>query len=183
MKEKRNILEDITPDDHGLIKTIMGLPHKILCHHDIEQLHGIVLHELGHDSCFGLKKAVYLVDNPDFDHLVGRAGFCKNECKYHKSDLWEDPALFHQDMKEAEFYNAVRLLSKYSLKKKGIDLDDSEDVLLLGREMGMQSPHFYSWRMKHGNHGLLLFEKEKDFTSWRQGVFNNIIALLGLCGS
>lgn len=181
MAETLNLSGVFDSKEHGLVERLTRLPHKILAHHDIEGLSELVLHELGHDSCFGLKRAMYLVDNPDFDHLVGVAGFCKSECELHKSDLWEDPQTFHKDMESARFHNDLKKLAKKSLKKQEIDLHDSHDIKDLGQSMGMEDPAFFSWNVRHGNHGLLIFEKDKEISPWHHGLLANIVSLLGLC--
>ena len=91
-KDKKNGPHDEFSDEYyNLIKNLSKLPHRILQNYHLAALSEIILHELGHKDCFDFKRAVYLVDNPDFDHLVGVAGFCNGECKHHKSDLWDCP--------------------------------------------------------------------------------------------
>ena len=148
-------------DYYKLVEHMSQLPHKILQHHYLEALPQIILHELGHNHTgFGFKRAVYLVDNPDFDHLVGSAGFCCEECKHHKENMWHEPHTFVEDMKEAQFHNEMRKIIRQSLKRKDIDLNNHNDVKELGRYLGFACPDSFSWNMKHGNHGILIFEKE-----------------------
>ena len=165
-----------------IVERISHLPHRILQHHHIHGLAQLILHELGHAGCFGLKRAVYLIDNPDFDHLVGAAGFCHKECEFHKADLWKTPNSFAKDMKFAHFHNDMRQLALPSLKRKDINLHDADEVKVLGRWTGMDDPQSISWNMKHDNHGILIFEKDGDLTPWKQGLLRNAVALLSLCG-
>ena len=170
-------------DDHRLASYLSGLLRKILHHHDVDGLSQIVLHELGHENSFGLKRATYLVDNPDFDHLVGVAGFCNKECCHHKKNMWESPETFVCDMKDAEYNNSVKNFLKYSLRKKDVNLNDSQEVKDLGKDLGLETPKILSWKMRHGNHGLLLFDKgEKDHSRWKSDFLHNIVALLSFCG-
>ena len=171
-----------TEDKDNIVSKVTNLPHRILNHHEVDSLHQIVLHELGHDNCFGLKRAVYLVDNPDFDHLRGVAGFCKSECHHHKDDLWKDPYAFKNDMKDAHFHKDASSYLKASFKRKDINLHDSSEVKDLGKQMGLKNPNFVSWNMKHGNHGLLVFDQDKNLCVWRHGLLYNAAALLSLCG-
>ncbi len=170
-------------DDLRLANHLSGLLHKVLAYHDVDGLPDMVLHELGHDNCFGLQKATYLVDNPDFDHLLGVAGFCKKECSCHKEDLWENPFIFKADMKEAQYHNDIKKFLRESLRRKDINLNDSGDVKDLGIHLGINNPAHFGWNMKHGNHGLLIFDKgEKPITSWRKELLANVAALLSFCG-
>ena len=91
-----------------MAQRLLYIPQKILCHHEIEALPQIIMHDLGHKEHLDLNRATFLIDNPDFDFLRGVAGFCKDECKFHKSDLWEDPCSFHQDMSEAVFHKNMK---------------------------------------------------------------------------
>lgn len=168
-------------DCHQVIYNLSKLPNRILQNYDVEGLSEIVLHDMSHDSCFNLKKAVYLIDNPDFDHLVGAAGFCSSECKHHKKDLWESPSTFKEDMKCASFHNNVKKFFRDSLKRKDINLEDDRDVELLAKEMGIEVPKIISWNMKHGNHGILIFEK--NLQDSKEDLLNHSVGLLGLCGT
>lgn len=175
--------QNFSVEDYKLTSNLSSLLHKVLNYHDVNGLSEMVLHELGHDNCFGLKKAIYLVDNPDFDHLLGVAGFCKKDCACHKKDLWQDPYSFQNDMKSAEYHNQIQKFLNNSLRKKDINLNDSTEVRDLGKELGIEVPEFFSWNMKHGNHGLLIFEQgEKPVKDWRKDLLSNIAALLSFCG-
>lgn len=169
-------------DDHRLTQHLSELLHKILRYHDIDGLSDMILHELGHDNCFGLKKATYLVDNPDFNHLVGVAGYHEIECPYHKEDLWLDPHTFKNDMKKAQYHIDVKNFLHDSLRRRDIDLNNSKDVIVLGKNLGISEPEFFSWNMKHGNHGILIFEKNNKVDAWRKGLLANVAALLSFCG-
>lgn len=172
----------LSHEDYGIIDTIAKIPHKILKHHEVPGLAHMVLHELGHDNVFGLKRAAYFVDNPDFDHLVGVAGFCKNECIFHKKNHWNDPHSFKQDMEAAKFHNNVRIVATQSFNKKHIDTNSFADIALLSDELEITNPSFFTWNMHHGNHGLLIFEPSKEISVWRHSLLSNIIGLLSMCG-
>lgn len=170
-------------DDHRLASYLSGLLHKALHFYDVDGLPQIMLHELGHDNSFALNKATYLIDNPDFNHLLGVAGYSQNECHYHDEDMWKDPYSFLSDMKQAEYHNSVREFLSDSLKRKDIDLDSAKEVKELGTNLGIEKPEFFSWNMKYGNHGILLFERKKEENNpWRKGFLQNVAALLSFCG-
>jgi len=168
---------------HQLLSDLSGLLHKVLNHHDVDGLAQIILHEIGHDNAFGLKRATYLVDNPDFNHLLGVAGYCSNECHHHKKDLWENPYSFTKDMQEAEYHNNVRTFLQDSLKRNDVNLNNAKEIVELGVNLGITSPEFFSWNTKHGNHGLLIFQqKDPDKDSWKKDLLKNVSALLSFCG-
>jgi hypothetical protein len=180
MKWPENINDEFYYEYCKLIENLSSLPHRILQNHHLEALSQMILHELSHDQCFGLKRAVYLVDNPDFDHLVGAAGFSCDECALHKKDLWGSPESFVKDMKVAHFHNDVKTFIHHSLRKKDFDLNNAIEVKELGSFVGINNPQIVSWGMKHGNHGILMFESDKDIPEWRRQMLQNSVALLSL---
>jgi hypothetical protein len=171
----------LSEHERGLIDVVTGLPHKILRYHSLDNLSQMVLHELGHDTGFGFDRATYLVDNPDFDHLVGVAGFDRTECPLHKKNIWEHPECFCKDMESSQFNAHVRKMANASFTRQNINLNDAHDVRALGFELGIKNPDFFSWNMKHGNHGLFIFEKTDAICLWRQGLLKNMSALLSMC--
>jgi len=168
--------------DRELIDVVTGLPHKILRYYSLDNLSQMVLHELGHENGFGFDRATYLVDNPDFDHLLGVAGFDRKECEMHKKNIWETPECFCTDMAGASFNHNVRKILNTSFSRQNIDLNDAHDVKALGFELGIKDPAFFSWNMKHGNHGLFIYEKTDGICPWRQGILKNVSAVLSMCG-
>jgi len=178
-KKKKNF----TTDDHRLANHLSGLLHKVLNYHEVDGLSDMVLHELGHDNCFGLKKATYLVDNPDFNHLLGVAGYHKEECPCHKEDIWINPYTFKDDMKKAKYHNDVKKILRDSLRRKDVDFNNSNDVEELAKHLEIDDPNYFTWNMKHGNHGLLIFEQgKKTIDEWREGLLSNVAGLLSFCG-
>jgi hypothetical protein len=172
----------IDSEYYRLADHLSRLPHRILQHHHLETLPQMILHELGHDKGFGFKRAVYLVDNPDFDHLVGAAGFCKDECKHHQKDLWINPSTFCHDMKQASFHHEARQLALCSLARKDVNIQDAPGVKEIGEKLGMQHCEVFSWNMKHGNHGILICDPGRELEPWRRALLSNFVALLSLCG-
>jgi len=164
-----------------LVDHLSQLPHKILQHHSLETLSQMILHELGHDAGFGLNRAIYLVDNPDFDRLIGAAGFSRDECRHHGEDIWQSPDAFASDMEQANFHDEVKKIFHTSFSRQNINLADSNDVRKLGHQVGMSSPQTFAWNMKHGNHGILVFEHDQALTPQSQELLANSAAYLSLC--
>lgn len=152
--------------DQAFLQRLVGLPNKIVRHHDVHALPEIVLHDVAHADGLNLSRALYLVDNPDFNCIKGVAGFCKDECSLHKQNIWDDPNSFSSDMQQAKFCSDARGVCGRSFVKctdhnRQIATDggvDHDEIVNLGRKLGMQNPSFVSWPMRHGNHGILLFE-------------------------
>ena len=160
---------------------LFSLPHKILTHHDADNLVALVLHELGHHEGFGISKASYLIDNPDFNCMRGLAGYSHQECVQHKRDPWQDPASFGADMKDAEYHQRTN-----SFLGKSITTDDGkaidEQILQdLAGALGMQNPSYFTWRMRHGNNGVLLFEDHGMYIAHHRDLLHNFAAFLSLC--
>ena len=84
-------------------------------------------------------------------------------------------------MVEAPYHHSIKKFLDVSLRKKDIDLHNSQDVKQLGKILGMDDPLFFCWHIKHGNHGLLIFEKGKALDLWHTHLLNNFAALLSMC--
>lgn len=179
MKTQESLYQ-IDGHDAQLVSRLLELPHKILCHHDVDGLEQLVLHELGHDQHFGLEKAGYFIDNPDFDCLKGIAGYCKSECKMHKDNLWNDPRSFVQDMQKAQFHQQLSHYLDHSLSHNELEGVKGDALVNLGQKLGMGNPSFITWKMKHGNNGILLYE-ENPAHARRRDLLQHFVALLSLC--
>lgn len=168
-------------DVGSVLEKITEIPSKILLYHEVQDLPQIVLHNLSHDDVFNFNKAVYLVDNPDFDCLKGVAGYSSDECKFHNHDVWQDPYHFHQDMQSAGFSSQFRQFLRNGLKRKDINTHDEEDLLQLGQSLGLKNPAFLTWQMKHGNHGVLIFETNEQLFEKKYNLLKHAGPLLSLC--
>lgn len=165
-----------------LLMLLLDLPTRIVNHYDVDGLVQMVLHELSHEEHLGLKRATYLVESPDFDCVKGVAGYCKDECKFHKKDLWSQPRTFSDDMKEAQFHQTMQRLLQTSFRKKRLDDGHLDEVRDFGYELGMQDPNVLMFNLKHGNHGILIFEPaDQEAFVKQQELLNKTGALLGLC--
>lgn len=168
--------------DEGSVKdSLLTLPHKIIRHHEVDGLVHLVMHEIAHQELFGLKRALYLIDNPDFDHLKGVAGYCEKECQHHHDDVWKQPEQFKEDMKSALFHRQVQDYLGSSFKLKHLNLHDFDHVIDLANNLGIAEPHFFSWQMKYGNHGLFIFEKSKNLGVVEHNLLSNAVVFLSMC--
>ena len=139
-----------------VVDNLRRLPRKILSLHGLENVTEFVLHELCSKSCFNLKKAAYFIDNPDFDCVKGVVGVSNMEL-HEIEDIWSSPDSFTQQMTLSPFNQHVRSFIYESHKKNGKSYEDMAKSIAY--ELGINEYGFYSWDMKHNNHGFLVCEK------------------------
>ncbi len=165
-----------------IIESLCKLPHHIIKNQHQDGLAQLVLHDLAHKNAFGFKRATFLIDNPDFDHLVGAAGFCDKECHLHDEDIWNTPPKFFKDMENGHYHNDIRKICEPSLRRQNVDLSDARNVKRLATCSGIENPSFLTWEMKHGNHGILLFDTgEKPLEVSQCSLLEQAAALLSMC--
>ena len=161
-----------------IMHSISKLPRKMLQLHGRENVIEFVLHELGQENCFNLNRAAYIVDNPDFNCLKGVAGFSREE-SYCDQDIWDDPEKFSAHMKDCPYNKTVREFCIESCVKKGES--DQDIVKHVSKDLGFEHPAFYSWQMKHDNHGLLLYEKQEEDEDCDCDYLIDGLCLIGFC--
>ena len=166
---------------HDLLWQLVTLPQKIVQLHGMPSLPELVLHELCHDNCFNIDRAAYLLDNPDFDWLKGVAGYTRDECQKHRSDLWQDPYTFDDDMSHAEYHQQVKKFSAKSLMRTADYSVNSETVKSLADSLGMHNPLCFSWGTKHDNHGLLILENPSHNRKEQEQLLQAVMSFLALC--
>ena len=164
-----------------LMDRLMNLPSRIIRHHDLHILPQLVLHYLSHKDCFELEKAAYFADNPDFDHLLGAAGYCKHECNYKcAEDLWEDPSSY-DDSGSAKFYKKIKKILQRSMKKHDVDLSSHEGIQKIALDLDIKNPQVISWDLKHGNHGVIIYENNEKLDKKLTDLFKKAVQFLGFC--
>lgn len=147
---------------HAVLKHLSLLPKRIVLLHCKEQEHhnisDFVLHDFCDESCFDFNKAAYFVDNPDFNYLKGISGISKEDgtCSDHKV-VWEDPDEFIGLLKKSPFNKKVRSIEQCSLQS-----DDMHKLQELAEQLSFHNYDYCTWQMKHGNRGILLFEKHDN---------------------
>lgn len=167
--------------DNFLVQNLLGLPEKILKYYYLDDLSQMVLHHISADSCFNLDKSAYFIDNPDFDHLQGIAGFSKEESSLNPVDLWSDPNKIKNKIRNGSFINKIRKYFDSSFARKKIKFNDSVEITDLGKKIGLNNPEFCGWEMKHGNFGLLIFESGSPLPESRKKILKDVAPLLSFC--
>lgn len=164
--------------NYDRMKKISKIPSKIIQHHGRENVTEFVLHDLASKNCFNFSKASYFVDNPDFDHLKGVAGYTDSQAFEHGDKIWEHPELFTNHMAGAPFNKKVRTVLRPSPKRGCLEAQKIVDVV--AQELDMNKPQFFCWDMKHYNHGLFVFECQEAI-DWEHDELLNALHLLSLC--
>lgn len=161
-----------------MLNYLSHLPRKMLLLHDIDAIAELVLHELCSERCFNLNKAVYFIDNPDFDCMKGVAGFSRDEAFNHGAGMWDDPHAFTQYIKDAPFNKKVRSMQRCSMKRN--ETADNDMMRSLAEECAITSPQCHVWDMKHHNRGVFIYEKPTDECDVDEYIQNGV-CLLSFC--
>jgi hypothetical protein len=163
---------------YAMLKCLAGLPKKMISLHGADNITEFVLHDLCHTDCFNLSKVAYFIDNPDFDHTKGIAGFSRSESDDCKK-VWEQPDDFSARMKNAAFNQQVRNVSRLSSYKNNYSLETVAQEL--AKDLNFKNYGSYSWQLKHDNHGVVLFEKVNASDTVADEYLLNGLSLLGFC--
>lgn len=144
-------------------------------HHHLENLSEFVLHDLCSDSGFDIKKAAYLVHNPDFECVKGVAGFHQPESFAQSS--WQDHKGFTAHMKQAAFNQQVRAYNQENFPAKEVLDQNIEEV---ADYLNMSDPSYHVWNSKHNNQGVFIFEGLAG-EELSQGHLRNFLHMLSFC--
>lgn len=164
----------------SIIDQILQIPQQIIALHHTEGLVDLVLHNISKKDCLSLKRVAYLVDNPDFNHLQGVAGFCS--AVETKSTCSEDFSSAIEEIKNLDYNRKVKNISQESLRAKNVDLTSPENLKNLCESLEISNPKVYSWDLKHNNCGILIVENdESDCCTWKNALVEKISKFLGMC--
>lgn len=144
-----------------LVNKLADMPRRMVSLYDLGSVGSVpefVLHDLCHEDCFNIKKAAFLVDNPDFDSLIGIAGFSRDE--RFRDCHWSNPKDFSAHMELSNFNKKVKSFCECSFKKNNKNYEDHLERV--AKELSFQDPDFHVWPLKHYNHGFLLYERDSD---------------------
>lgn len=165
---------------HAIYECLSCLPEKMISVHGAKNLSEFLLHELSDEPVFNLQKAAYFVDNPDFNTFKGVAGYDRKERCKSCPNIWNQPEVFTDYMSKSDFNNKVRSVSYPSMKKSGQTEEDL--VKKIADNINLKNPAFYSWNMKHDNHGILVVEHvDLDNNSELQDDIRKGLFFLGFC--
>lgn len=163
---------------HRLMSRLSSLPKKMLSLHGHDYVAHFVMHELCNESLLNLSRAAYLVDNQDFNCLQGVSGFCKQEAYKASCDIWNNQKAFLDHLNHSEFNKEVKNFNQKSLNNKSTPEDSR--IQEIARSLKIENPGYYSWDMKHDNHGIFIFQKN-DVPSSMLEYLSDTVCLLGFC--
>jgi len=162
--------DNLLQRQHTMLNCLANLPRKMLLLHGADNITEFVLHDLCHENCFNLKKAAFFIDNPDFNHTKGVAGFSAQEA-LKTGALWHNPQEFSKHMQSSAFNQKVRSLSHAS----------AAHMPELAQTLGFENYAHCRWAMKHDNHGFVLYEKADTQDSFADDHLLNGLSLLSFC--
>jgi hypothetical protein len=169
------------PYDHEHYQRLLGkvgsLFKNILVSHAQDHVADFVMHDLCNESGFNLTRAAYLVDNPDFDCLQGVSGFCKDEMG-QSCDIWKNRAAFEHQVQASPFNQQVKNFKHKSVRRSGES--DSIAVNDIANSLQIANPVYYTWDMKHDNHGIFVYQKQ-DIPDAALAYLQDTVCLLGFC--
>lgn len=163
---------------HGNVLTALShLPKKIVSIHGQDNVSEFVLHDLCDTNCFGIQKAAYFVDNPDFDCFRGVTGY--NHANRYPGDIyWQQCDDFSCHMQDCAFNKDVRSVTRTSHKRNNIATEAVVDEL--AHQLAFTNPQFYTWPMKHANSGLFMYETYEGMSELDDHMKNGL-HLLSFC--
>jgi hypothetical protein len=142
-------------DNPRVLKTLCRLPRRIRKMRKYSNLAEFVMHDLCGDQCFDIKKAAYIVDNPDFNCIQGVAG-CTSKELFTRGDIWQAPDAFTDHMKCSNFNKSVRSIKRPSCCRE--QFRDKNMIKDIANELGMKNFTCCNVEMPHGNHGFFIYE-------------------------
>jgi len=163
---------------YEVLVAVTTIPKNIITLHGIDNMTEFLLHTLSQQDCFNFSKAAYFVDNPDFDHFKGIAGFAQVDSYRPRATHWSEPDEFSQHMRQAPFNNQVRNVCRCSIKRN----KQSEEKVIqeLSDALRFSNPRYVAWPVKHDNIGLLVFEKADREDEVEQHL-ESALSLFGFC--
>ena len=145
----------------GLLHHLGHVSRRMVQNHHMDNLAEFILYDVCSDQGFNIRKAAYLVNNPDFSCLKGVAGHYNSEI-FDQGSTWENPKDFTSHMQQASFNNHVRSYFDASLSMNDRLSLASGDMQQLVDYLEIDDPAYHMWNTKHNNHGVFIFEKPEN---------------------
>ena len=162
-----------------ILQNLSSIPKRMLSLHGRENVTEFVLHDLSHESCFNLGKSAFLVNNPDFNCLKGVAGISSPEIPQGLwTNIWDQSEMFSTYMRNSPFNRKVRRFAQCSLERK--EIPNEEIIKSVARNLDIDKPSYFSLDMRHGNHGLFIFQKNINDDDIEEHLPEGV-SLLGFC--
>ncbi len=171
--------KDVRTMPSDLLQNLAHLPKKIVALEGIEHTPSFVLHELCGEKAFNLSKAAFFIDNPDFNHFKGVAGYEASTAFGNAEQKWQDPHAFINHIQNTTFNKLVLNSVQASILRDGeIDPFKAQE---LASKLGIKVPAFRAWEMKHDNFGFLIYEFAGQSLDGVEEHLYNSLYLLNFC--
>ena len=157
-----------------LLYHVGSISRLMINNHMRDDLSAFVLHELCSKNGFGLQKAAYFVNNPDFQCLKGVGGYYIAEA--FNGTSWEHDQDFMKHMEKALFHNKIRQYQTKHIK----NLTSKSSLDQLQDQFEFEHPEAQVWNLKHDNQGIFLFDK-KDNATLVDDHLVDFVNYLGFC--
>lgn len=139
-----------------------------------------LLHEICDADLFNIKRAAFLVDNPDFNEIRGIAGYSKEETYKNRTKHWEEPESFSLHMQTAPYNQKVKsFCGCESIKRNSGDYARFLDKY--AKALDFNYPTISTWDLKHYNHGIFLYELDGKYEHNLKENLDNFLHMLAFC--
>ena len=152
-----------------LVSELLQLPRHILQHMHTAGLTDILLGHLASKSYFNLKKAAYLLNNPDFNCVKGMAGIEISDTN-HWQNPWSNPLEHTKFLENSSFNKKVKTFVGHGLFTNPSQEDTPRIIKYAEEHLALENPVFIGWHGKHGNHGIFFCEPQRDSERVEQSV-------------
>jgi len=148
---------DNLQNPYGLVSELLQLPKQILKHIHTHNLTDLLLGHLASENYFNLKKAAYLLNNPEFNCVKGLSGIEDHDIKDWKK-LWEDPAESAKRLANSSYNQKIKSFASAS-PFADLGAHRPEELVEYAKQnFAFNNPVFIGWHGKHGNYGLFFCE-------------------------
>jgi hypothetical protein len=166
-----------------LVSELLQLPKHILKHTHTIGLTDLLLGHLASEHYFNLKKAAYLLNNPDFDCVKGMAGIEKCDTNNWKNP-WDNPLEHTAILENSAFNKKIKSFSGHGLFKHSPQEDTPRIIKYAEEHLALENPVFIGWPGKHGNYGIFFCEPlDHEAFLQRLSLLEHTTPLLGMTHS
>lgn len=149
----------MSADQNKFLLNLLQLPQHILKNSHTSGMVDLILGHLASKECFNLKKAAYLLDNPEFNCTRGICGVETCGLEEVIENPWNCVEEAINQVSNQEFNKKIKCFTTNSLKNKKGKPCSEEEIIEFGRKhLELENPMFIEWTGRHGNHGLLFCE-------------------------
>ena len=160
----------------AILESLSRLPEHLIKYHTEDRLADLVLHHLCKDDCFGMQKAAYLVNNPDFACLKGVSGWHKDHVAY-ESCPWSDQEAVRSRLEQSPFHKSIQNIDACAVDHQV----DGQEILDIAQQLGFENPAYVVFPIKHDNEGIFLYEKMHNDVHELTSTIHRGACYLGLC--